>query len=158
MNTVTRAVNWRAVGFFVLISFGLAYALDAVLLSTLGLAHPLAIVPISLRMFTPLIATVIVCRFITFEKWTGAAGLGRESFANGQWKKIVSSVLIGFVLVVSVIAASIALATAAGWLNPDWEMTQTRAPLIEAGADISPTVLIVMTVIQIGRASCRERV
>src|SRR5690625_7710980 len=27
-------------------------------------------------------------------------------------------------------------------------MTQTRAPLIEAGADISPTVLIVMTVIQ----------
>ena len=39
MNTVTRAVNWRAVGFFVLISFGLAYALDAVLLSTLGLAH-----------------------------------------------------------------------------------------------------------------------
>lgn len=148
MNTVTRAVNWRAVGFFVLISFGLAYALDAVLLSALGLAHPLAIVPISLRMFTPLIATVIVCRFITFEKWTGAVGLGRESFANGQWKKIVSSVLIGFVLVVSVIAASIALATAAGWLNPDWEMTQTRAPLIEAGADISPTVLIVMTVIQ----------
>ena len=27
-------------------------------------------------------------------------------------------------------------------------MTQTRAPLIEAGADISPTVLIIMTVIQ----------
>src|SRR5699024_12508888 len=97
LHAVTRAVTWRAVGFFVLISFGLAYALDAVLLSTLRLAHPLAIVPISLRMFTPLIATVIVCRFITFEKWTGAVGLARESFANGQWKKIVSSVLIGFV-------------------------------------------------------------
>ena len=54
----------------------------------------------------------------------------------------------GFVLIVGVIAASIALATAAGWLHPDWEMTQTRAPLIEAGADISPTVLIIMTVIQ----------
>ena len=148
MNAEKTTVNWRAVGFFVLISFGLAYALDAVILTTMGLAHPLAIVPISLRMFTPLVATVIVCRWVTFEKWTSAVGLGRESFANGQWKKSVSSVFIGFVIILGVIAASTALAIAAGWLEPDWAMSQARAPMLEAGVDISPTALIIITVIQ----------
>lgn len=141
-------VNWRAVGIFVLISFGLAYALDAVVLSTIGLAHPLAIVPISLRMFTPLIATVIVCRWVTREKWVHAVGLGRDTFANGRWKKIVSSVFIGFVLVIGVIAASTAIAIAFGWLEPDWAMTEALAPLADAGVTLSPTVLIIISVIQ----------
>lgn len=101
-------MNWRAIGIFVLISFGLAYAIDAVILSTIGLASPFAIVPISLRMFTPLIAATIVCRWVTHEKWTHGVGLSPESFAHGQWKRIVSSSATGLLLIALAIVASTA--------------------------------------------------
>ena len=143
-----NTVDWKAVGIFVLISYGLAFIIDAVVLTTMGLANPLAIVPISLRMFTPLIATVIICRWVTREKWLPAVGLSRESFAQGQWKKIITSSLLGLVLIAVVIAASTAVAIAAGWLEPDWSMSQTLAPLADAGVTISPGVLLLITVIQ----------
>lgn len=141
-------MNWRAIGIFVLISFGLAYAIDAVILSTIGLASPFAIVPISLRMFTPLIAATIVCRWVTHEKWTHGVGLSPESFAHGQWKRIVSSSATGLLLIALAIVASTALAFAAGWFEPDWAMTLARQPMLDAGVDISPAVLIIITVIQ----------
>lgn len=144
MNTV----NWRAVGIFVLISFGLAFALDAALLSTIGLAHPLAIFVISLRMFTPLIAATVVCRWVTREKWTLGVGLGRASFAQGGWKKILGSTFIGLLLISVGIVASTAIAIAAGWLEPDWAMTQALQPLTDAGVNLSPAVLIIITLVQ----------
>lgn len=143
------AVNWKAVGIFVLISFGLAYALDAILLTTIGLAHPLAIVPMSLRMFTPLIATLIVCRWVTHEKWVPAVGLGQASFTQGAWKRIVNTTAIGFALIILAIVAATALAIAAGWLNPDWSMSQALTPLADAGVVLSPTVFLVINLVQV---------
>lgn len=76
--TGRRGVHARAVGVFLLVSFGAALLLDCVVAATGGLGTPQAKVILTLRMFTPALAAWVVCRFITRESWLRASGLARR--------------------------------------------------------------------------------
>lgn len=154
MITITRPartqVQWAPVGIFTAIAFAGAYALDALIAVTGGLGTPVALILILLRMFTPALATVIVCRWITHEKWFPAVNLGRATFTQGRWKTVLGSMMLGTLMVVLVVSAATGLAITAGWFSPDWTMSTTFKMLADTGAGElpSPAVLGILLVIQ----------
>ena len=121
MDTIAlQSVRWRAVGLFVAVAMGAAFALDAVCALTGGLGTPLSYALLAVRMFSPALASWVVCRFVTGEPWLRAVGLRRP--APGGRGRVLTSALIGAALVVAVSAACLAVAVAAGWMRPDWTL------------------------------------
>ena len=123
-----RGVHVRAVGVFLLVSFGAALLLDCVVTATGGLGTPQAKVILTLRMFTPALAAWVVCRFITHESWLRESGLARRPPGSGGrlgWLRILgfATIFIGYLtdfveasqyVVIAIIVPFAAL----GWYRP----------------------------------------
>ena len=120
--TGRRGVHARAVGVFLLVSFGAALLLDCVVAATGGLGTPQAKGVLTLRMFTPALASWVVCRFITHEPWLRESGLARRSPSSG-WLRILGFATIGVGVVVAALALLLTLVIGAGWFSPDWVLT-----------------------------------
>ena len=104
--TAPGTVQWRAVGLFVVVAMGAAFVLDAACAATGGLGTPLAQALMSVRMFSPALASWVVCRFVTGRPWPRAVALRRDSSSRGGWGRVLTSALIG-VSVVLVATAEI---------------------------------------------------
>ena len=110
--TGRRGVHVRAVGVFLLVSFGAALLLDGVVAATGGLGTPQAKGILPLRMFTPALAAWVVCRFVTHESWLRASGLARRTPGSGRrpgWLRILGFATIGVGVVVAALALLLAL-------------------------------------------------
>ena len=121
-----QGVHARAVGVFLLVSFGAALLLDCVVAVTGGLGTPQAKVILTLRMFTPALAAWVVCRFVTHESWLRESGLARRSPGSGGrlgWFRILGFATIGVGIVVAALALLLTLVIGAGWFSPDWALT-----------------------------------
>lgn len=148
-------MNTRAVAVFLAVAFGLAYLLDAVIAATGSLGTALGLGLLLARMFTPLIATVVVCRWVTGQPWSPAVGLGRATFAAGGWRRVLLWCLAGIGLVLLAVLMSFGVAVLGGWLHPDWAMTATMRDLRDAGAGALPpppvfTALLVVQAVLAG--------
>jgi len=121
-----RGVPVRAVGVFLLMSFGVALLLDGVVAATGGLGTPQAMGIVTLRMFTPALAAWVACRVVTHESWLRASGLIRRSPGSGRrlgWLRILGYATIGVGVVVAALTLLLALVIGAGWFSPDWTLT-----------------------------------
>lgn len=124
--TGRQGVHVRAVGVFLLVSFGAALLLDGVVAATGGLGTPQAKGILTLRMFAPALAAWVVCRFVTRESWLRASGLAWRSPGSGRrpgWLRILGFATIGVGVVVAALALLLALVIGAGWFRPDWALT-----------------------------------
>ena len=132
--TAPGTVQWRAVGLFVMVAMGAAFVLDAACAATGGLGTPLAQALMSVRMFSPALASWVVCRFVTGRPWPRAVALRRDSSSRGGWGRVLTSALIGVAVVLVATAACLTVAIMAGWLEVDWSMgglmaqTSAKAP------------------------------
>ena len=91
MDTIAlQSVRWRAVGLFVAVAMGAAFALDAVCALTGGLGTPLSYALLAVRMFSPALASWVVCRFVTGEPWLRAVGLRRPA-PGGRGRVLTSA-------------------------------------------------------------------
>ena len=149
--TGRRGVHARAVGVFLLVSFGAALLLDCVVAATGGLGTPQAKGMLTLRMFTPALAAWVVCRFVTHESWLRASGLVRRSPGSGGcpgWLRILGYATIGVGVVVAALALLLALVIGAGWFKPDWALTSFTNNLrgITPGGPPPVAVIWVLTV------------
>jgi len=142
-----RSVHVRAVGVFLLVSFGAALLLDCVVAATGGLGTPQAKVILTLRMFTPALAAWVVCRFITHESWLRESGLARRPPGSGGrlgWLRILGFATIGVGVVVAALALLLTLVIGAGGFSPDWVLTSFTNNLrgIAPGGPPPPVVVI----------------
>ena len=149
--TGRQGVHVRAVGVFLLVSFGAALLLDCVVAATGGLGTPQAKGMLTLRMFTPALAAWVVCRFVTHESWLRASGLVRRSPGSGGcpgWLRILGYATIGVGVVVAALALLLALVIGAGWFKPDWALTSFTNNLrgITPGGPPPVAVIWVLTV------------
>ena len=147
-----RGVHVRAVGVFLLVSFGAALLLDCVVAATGGLGTPQAKVILTLRMFTPALAAWVVCRFVTHESWLRASGLARRSPGSGGclgWLQILGFATIGVGIVVAALALLLTLVIGAGWFSPDWALTSFTNKLRGIAPEGSPPPVAVLWVLVI---------
>ena len=124
--TGRQGVHVRAVGVFLLVSFGAALLLDGVVAATGGLGTPQAKGILTLRMFVPALAAWVVCRFVTRESWLRASGLARRSPGSGGrlgWLRILGFATTGVGIVVAALALLLTLVIGAGGFSPDWALT-----------------------------------
>ena len=148
-----RGVPTRALGVFLLVSFGVALFLDGVMAATGGLGTPHAKGMLALRMFTPALASWVVCRFVTHESWLRASGLTLRSPGPGGgrgWPRILGFATIGVGVVVAALALLLALVVGAGWFSPDWALTSFTNRLRDIAPDgpLPPVAVIwVLTVV-----------
>ncbi|MDR7328965.1 CPBP family intramembrane glutamic endopeptidase [Corynebacterium guangdongense] len=131
-------MNSRAVAVFLAVAFGLAYLIDAVVAATDSLGTALGLGLILVRMLTPLVATVVVCRWVTHERWPVVVGLGRASLTDGRWRRVLAYSLLGIVLVAATTFLATGAAILGGWLIPDWAMSATLQKSLDAGAGTLP--------------------
>ena len=80
--TTPKNVHWRAIGLFVAVAMGVAFALDAVCTATGGLGTLQGKSLLIVRMFSPALASWVVCRFVTGAPWLRTVGLRRGSRAR----------------------------------------------------------------------------
>ena len=94
----TRTLDWRGIGAFLAIAFGLAWLLDLpIWLSGQGLASPWALLILP-RNFTPLIATILVVRWLgPVPSARRAVGL-RRGAPGVPWLRSWLAGLLGFTL------------------------------------------------------------
>ena len=124
--TGRQGVHVRAVGVFLLVSFGAALLLDGVVAATGGLGTPQAKGILTLRMFVPALAAWVVCRFVTRESWLRASGLAWRSPGSGRrpgWLRILGFATIGVGVVVAALTLLLVLVIGTGWFRLDWALT-----------------------------------
>src|SRR5919202_7026671 len=94
----TRTLDWRGISAFLAIAFGLAWLLDVpIWLSGQGLASPWALLILP-RNFTPLIATILVVRWLgPVPSARRAVGL-RRGAPGVPWLRSWLAGLLGFTL------------------------------------------------------------
>ena len=157
VTTAPKNVHWRAIGLFVAVAMGSAFALDAVCAATGGLGTPQGKLILVTRMFSPALASWVVCRFVTGASWLRAVGLRRGSPRSGNRRRILTSALIGILVVMAVTAAYLALAITVGWFHPDWAMTEQMEKLAALGSSkpLPPAhIFFILTVVQCLVAGC----
>ena len=157
VTTAPKNVHWRAIGLFVAVAMGSAFALDAVCAATGGLGTPQRKLILVTRMFSPALASWVVCRFVTGASWLRAVGLRRGSPRSGNRRRILTSALIGILVVMAVTAAYLALAITVGWFHPDWAMTEQMEKLAALGSSkpLPPAhIFFILTVVQCLVAGC----
>ena len=123
--TGRQGVHVRAVGVFLLVSFGAALLLDGVVAVTGGLGTPQAKGILTLRMFAPALAAWVVCRFVTHESWLRTSGFARRSPGSERhpsWLQILGYATIGVGVVVATLALLLTLVVGTGWFRPDWAL------------------------------------
>ncbi|WP_175985796.1 CPBP family intramembrane glutamic endopeptidase [Microbacterium tenebrionis] len=132
---------------FVVLALGLAWLVALPLwLSGTGLAHPLAGLLIYAMMFTPALAVVIVLFALR------RVPKGERLRFLGMWplrpaKRVVWMMVAGLFGPVVVIAASVAVAAAFGWVTLDLTQFSGYAELIAAsvpdGTPLPPTIVLI---------------
>ena len=150
--TGRQGVHVRAVGVFLLVSFGAALLLDCVVAATGGLGTPQAKVILTLRMFTPALAAWVVCRFVTHESWLRESGLARRPPGSGGrlgWLRILGFATIGVGVVVAALALLLTLVIGAGWFSPDWVLTSFTNKLRGIAPEGSPPPVAVIWVLMV---------
>lgn len=155
--TTPKNVHWRAIGLFVAVAMGVAFALDAVCAATGGLGTLQGKSLLSIRMFSPALASWVVCRFVTGAPWLDAVGLRRGSPRAGNRKRILTSTLMGVLVVMAITAAYLALAITVGWFHPDWAMTEQMEKLAALGSSkpLPPAhIFFILMVVQCLVAGC----
>jgi len=139
-------VRWTPVVLFVVISFALAWLPALPLWLGDGLATPLATVWITLMMFAPTVAALIV--MFAFR----APASGRARFL-GLWPLRPVGRFIGFLVIalfapMAVVAATIAVAALAGWMTLDLVefsgFAAQLSALVPEGAPLPPMILLVV--------------
>lgn len=115
--TAAPRVRWGAVGAFVALALGLAWLVALPLWLGEGLASPLAAPLLTAMMFTPTIAALIV--MFAFR----APRAGRLRFL-GMWPlrpagRFVLFLVIGLFAPILLVAATVAVAAALGWVRLD---------------------------------------
>jgi hypothetical protein len=122
----SSAVDWRAVGAFLALSFGLAWTAEGIALARgvrFSSLTPASTGLLAAVMFTPAIAAFIIRRFITREGFT-TAGLRR-----GPWRPY----LIIWLGVPLLVAGIYAITVLVGWGRFDPTLAQLMARIEEAG-------------------------
>ena len=86
VTTAPKNVHWRAIGLFVAVAMGSAFALDAVCAATGGLGTPQGKLILVTRMFSPALTSWVVCRFVTGASWLrrGCALSGCGAFRRAR--------------------------------------------------------------------------
>ena len=159
--TAPGTVQWRAVGLFVVVAMGAAFVLDAACAATGGLGTPLAQALMSVRMFSPALASWVVCRFVTGRPWPRAVALRRDSSSRGGWGRVLTSALIGVSVVLVATAVCLMAAIMAGWLEADWSLSRLMAQSSAVAPDKPmppPGVLLALIILQTLIGGCTVNV
>ena len=160
-TTAPDTVQWRAVGLFIAIAMGAAFALDAVCAATGGLGTPLATVLMAARMFSPALGSWAACRLVTGEPWLRAAALRRAASGRGGWGRVLTSALIGVAVVLVATAVCLMAAITAGWLEADWSLSRLMAQSSAVAPDKPmppPGVLLALITLQTLIGGCTVNV
>lgn len=147
--TAPTCVNWRGVGCYVVIAYALMWLVCLPLWVT---RTSLATLPaqgvILVGMFTPALASFLVCRFVDHTPWLRRVGLVPPTLL----RPIVMLSLTAFAVVTGCIAAATALGSALGLVHLDLVglsgITDLEAQLPSTGRPLpSPLTLLLVSVV-----------
>jgi membrane protease YdiL (CAAX protease family) len=137
-----------ATGTFVVLAFALAWLVALPLWFDGGLANPVAGVLITLMMYTPALAVVIILLVLR------PIPKGERLRFLGIWplrpaKRVIWMMVIGLFGPIVVVAASVAVAALCGWVTLDLVdfsgYAETLAAVAPAGVPLPPTGILVLT-------------
>lgn len=144
-----RVVDGRAIAVFLLLTAGFTLAVDALLLVTGGLGTTFAVVGLVVRMASPLLATVVVCRFVTRRPWLVDSGLVPAVWRGGGRRRILLWGSVGAGVALAVVVASTGVAALVGWFELDLSGDGMIARFAEEapGATAPPAAVLALVTI-----------
>jgi len=116
MSTNVSRINLRGAVAYTVLAYALMWLICLPLwVSGKGLASPGALAMIVIGMFSPMLASFLVCRFVDHQPWLARVGLR----LNKGLRPIVKFSLLGFAVVTAVVALVTGLAGATGLVHLD---------------------------------------
>lgn len=114
--TARPAVNWRGIGVYVLLAYGLMWLVCLPLWVTkLSLASPGGTLLVAVAMFIPALSSWLTCRFVDHRPWLRRAGLRSSASVSriGKFSLVAFGIVFGYLVI------AVALAAATGLLHLD---------------------------------------
>lgn len=150
---VDRRPGWRGVAVFVVLAYGLMWLVTLPLwLSGRGLGTPGAPLIMAAAMFTPALASFMVCRWMLRRPWTSTIGLRPAPSGPHRVRRTVGPLVLAAVIVPAVLTLAVVLSGALGVVDLDLAGLSGVRAYLQALPGLPPIPPAVFLLVLLGQA------